>query len=285
AIKQKRELRKAGLELRAAKKKFKDQVAAQARRECRPLCEKMHAKLPQELRDIICESIISDHNATFFHGENHETTVANGTSPLQHCFEPAYTGKGMHKDMVVSLGRLGSRFDFRGHHELLGTVFEQYLVEFGLDLATTIKRIGLLVTERDLKTRETMFERLENLFKLSPGTAMYIFIETGDKTLPQVKRQFRRVLRVLFPLLHRLKDAGYLIKIVMNPPYLSSAVKNSNASTFSVVPEAPYRYEITPDNAQFTAAGFEDKLEKVRRLLATLYLSGSDLYSALKSMD
>lgn len=113
------ELRTTRHALRAAKYKFDDIISKQAKRECRLLCEKVYEKLPQELRDMIYESIIADHNATFFHGKNGTTSIANGTSRLQHCFELGYIGTGMYRDMVARMGSIGSRFDFRGRHELL----------------------------------------------------------------------------------------------------------------------------------------------------------------------
>jgi hypothetical protein len=251
-------------ELKAAKRKFQGQIEHEAKRTCRPLCEKMHEKLPRELRDMVYKDVITDNgNATFFCGEDSTAAYTNGQLALHHCFDPAYTGTGMHKDMIQELCRRGVRFDFRGRHDMLSKVMQQYESELGLNLADMVKDVGITISEDCLRFRERMLERLEALFKFSNGTTIYVFVEAAGNTQSQMVHSFRRILRATFNLLERLKTAGYALKVIMKPARNPSAVKDSSKGMFTVISERKFRYLFHPDNAAFSVEGFETKLKEV----------------------
>ncbi|KAF1829866.1 hypothetical protein BDW02DRAFT_602202 [Decorospora gaudefroyi] len=198
----------------------------------------------------------------FFYGKDNRISVANGTSALQHCFEEDYTGAGMHQSILTELADTGSRFDFRARHELLGKVFEHYAAGDypGLDLPSKIKKLGLIIMERDLKHREAMLAHLEQLFRLDKGAEIYFFVETGNESKEQVARRFRHILFVVFSLLERLHLAGYQVKLVVNPAYVASDVKNGDHCSFSVASGGNGRYEMSAGNATFSVKGFEQRL-------------------------
>lgn len=224
----------------------------------------MSAKLPHELRDIIYKDLTTDNNnATFYCGENAAASYSNGQSTLYHCFDPFYTGPGIHKDMVQELCRRGARFDFRGRHEMLSKAMEQYNAELGLDFADLVKDVGITISEDHLKVRDKMLERLEALSKFSKGTIFHVFVEAGLTTQCQVVHSFRRILRAIFNLLERLKAAGCVLRVIMNPARNASAVKDSSKGLFTIVPAQRFRYLFTPDNATFSVVGFELKLKEV----------------------
>ncbi|KAF2124059.1 hypothetical protein P153DRAFT_379961 [Dothidotthia symphoricarpi CBS 119687] len=259
---QRNKLRQTQRQIRVATLKFKYQIEQHGKSTCRPFCEAMHAALPRELRDMIYEGFIEEHNATFYHSGDGTTLYANGRSALQHCFDPAYTGYGMHQDMIEGLGRKDSRFDFRGRHKMVGETFFQYTHHFGFDLTSIIRSIGVMVNSANMKEREDMFLYLKALFNLRKGTVVTIFIESGGSNKIQVTRSFRQILRVIFPFLNELRDAEYKLNIVLNPGYVPSAVKNGSGTAFSIVPTQKFRYLFTPDNAKFTPEGFEEKLQE-----------------------
>lgn len=95
-IREKQALRKSAHDLRLAKEAFENQVQARAMHSCRSLCEAVHLKLPQELRDIVTRYLINDANATFFRGRGGKLKFANGTTDLQPYFDEDYTGTGLH---------------------------------------------------------------------------------------------------------------------------------------------------------------------------------------------
>ncbi|KAI4675344.1 uncharacterized protein J4E84_010086 [Alternaria hordeiaustralica] len=267
-IQEKQASRKAGGELRLARTSFTDQVEAQAKAICRPFCEAVHDRLPQELRDIIARHLLTESSITFLSSKDGKISVVNGLSTLRHAFEEDYTGIGLHMDIISELITQDARFDFRARHELLGRVFKHYAADErgGLDLACKMRRLSLVLTEHHLEDREAVHARLEELCKLSKGAKIFIIIETGHGTKAQTLRQVRRVLRVFFELLKRLHKLGLHIHVVVNPAYSASQVRNDSGDTFSVMHEGPWRYVITPENASFTVEGFERRLR---------YLSGT----------
>ncbi|KAI4951775.1 hypothetical protein J4E86_007191 [Alternaria arbusti] len=263
-IREKQALRKAGGNLRLTRTSFTDQVEAQAKAQCRPFCEAVDERLPQELRDIIAGHLLTESSVTFLSSKDRKISFVNGVSTLRHAFEEEYTGIGLHMDIINELIKQGARFDFRARHELLGKVFEHYKVDErgGLDLTSKIGRLSLVVTERHLEDREVVLNRLEELCRLSKGAKIFIIIETGHGTKAQALRQVRRVLRVLFKLLRRLHELGIHVFVIVNPTYSASQVKNDSGDTFSVMHEGPWswKYVMTPRNATFTVEGFEGRL-------------------------
>ena len=262
-IQEKRASRKAGGELRLARTSFTNQVEAQAKAICRPFCEAIYDRLPQELRDIIARHLLTESSVTFLSSKDGKISFFNGLSTLRHAFEEEYTGIGLHMDIISELIKQDARFDFRARHELLGKVFKHYAADErgGLDLACKIRKLSLIVTEHHLEDREVVHARLEELCKLRKGAKIFIIIETGHGTQAQTVRQVRRVLRVFFELLKRLHELGLQIHIVVNPAYSASQVKNDSDDTFSVMHEGPWKYVMTPENAPFTVEGFEKCLK------------------------
>ncbi|KAI4638756.1 hypothetical protein J4E93_009784 [Alternaria ventricosa] len=262
-IQEKQASRKAGRELRLARTSFTDQIEAQAKASCRPFCEAVHERLPQELRDIIARHLLTETSVTFLSSKDGKISIVNGLSTLRHAFEEEYTGIGLHMDIISELLKQDARFDFRARHELLGKVFKHYAADErgGLDLACKMRRLSLVVTEHHLEDREIVLARLEELCRLSKGAKIFIIIETGHGTKAQTVRQVRRVLRAFFELLQRLHNLSLHIHIVVDPAYFASRVKNDSDDTFSVVHEGPWRYVMTPKNATFTVKGFEERLK------------------------
>jgi len=261
-------LRKAGGDLRLARTIFTDQIEAQAKALCRPFCEAVHQRLPQELRDIIARHLLTESSVTFLSSKDNKISFVNGLSSLRHAFEEEYTGIGLHMDIIRELINQDARFDFRARYELLGKFFKHYAVDErgGPDLTSKIGRLSLVVTEHHLKSREVVLTRLEELCRLSKGAKIFIIIETGHGTKAQTLRRVRRVLRVIFKLLRRLHKLVLDIHVVVNPAYSASQVRNDSGDTFSVMHEGPWRYVMTPGTATFTVEGFERRL---RYLFAT----------------
>ncbi|KAI4938578.1 hypothetical protein J4E85_001019 [Alternaria conjuncta] len=246
-IREKQALRKAERDLRLARTSFTDQIEAQAKALCRPFCEAVHQRLPQELRDIVAGHLLTESSVTFLSSKDGKISFVNGLSTLRHAFEEQYTGIGLHMDIINELIKQGARFDFRARHELLGKVFEHYKVDErgGLDLTSKIRRLGLVVTEHHLEHREVVLTRLEELCRLSKGAKIFIIIGTGHGTKAQTLRKVRRVLRVIFKLLRRLHELGVHIFVIVNPAYSASQVKNDSGDNFSVMQEGPWSWSYT----------------------------------------
>lgn len=71
------------------------------------------------------------------------------------------------------------------------------------------------------------------------------------------------LVRMLFPTLQELKDAGYLVEVVMNPSYIRSAAEaiNADGCRFSLIHKQEFRYGFSESNAKFSVDGFESKLQ------------------------
>jgi hypothetical protein len=258
--KQHKELAIAGGLLKSAKRKLNGHFEAQAKRECRQICETVYQRLPRELRNMVYDELITEKTATFYDGPDNIVLLANGCNELQYCFDAEYTGPDMLKDMIEELNHRGARFDFRHRHALLGKAFEQ-CSGLGFDLAPILTRVGVTINKRDLKTREVMKERLKELYKMKKGAKVFFFIETSGKTKAQIVHSFSSVLRMIFPVLQELEDAGYKVSVVMNPSYVRPDLMNSSGSGFSIIHEQNFRYLMNTDNAQLSIRGFDDKLK------------------------
>jgi hypothetical protein len=266
-IRERQALRKAGRDVRLARIRFDEQIQTGAKSLCRPLCEATHDRLPPELRDMITRNRITGNSATFIPGKDGKIAFSNGTLTLQHAFEEEYTGTRLHTDIIQELMRQSARFDFRARHDLLGKVFKHYaVVEHGrLDLPSKIKKLSLVVTAHHLRYREVVLAHLEQISNISKGADIYFMVEAGSSTQAQIAHRVRRVLRMMFSLLERLHKLELHIHVCVNPPYSVSKVKNSDDSTFSVAHEGPVKYEMTPENANFTVEGFEKRLRDLFR--------------------
>jgi hypothetical protein len=247
--KQKKELRDTSKALTTAKRIFEDQVSDEAKRQCLPICEAMYEKLPRELRNMVYAFLIIGTNATFYDGQDDKVQLANGCSPLNHCFDVNFTGKGMHRDLIEELGQKGARFDIRRRHGLLAKVFMQH----GADLAFKIKNVGISLRLDDIKLGEKVVSSLDAIYKLQKGSTIHVFVEADGKSQKQVKRCFGRVLRAFMPFLVRLKTAGYIICIVMNPSYERSTVSNNVGSGISIIRNQEFGYLFTLAEMDVTA--------------------------------
>lgn len=154
-------MREARRQLRVETLKFENLIAHHGKFACRPLCEAMHKTLSRELRDMIYEYLIKGHNITFCQSGGGTVIYANGRSAIHHCFDPSYTRYEMHKDILGELGHKNSRFDFRGHHDMVGNTFLQYKSGFGFDLVPIIRNIGVIIKPDNVKKREVMFRDLQ----------------------------------------------------------------------------------------------------------------------------
>lgn len=130
---------------------------------CRPFCEAVHERLPQELRDIIARHLLTESSVTFLSSEDDKISFVNGLSTLRHAFEDEYTGIGLHMDIISELMNEDARFDFRARHELLGKVFKHFAADErrNLDIPPKMRRLSLVVTERRLEVREVVLAHLE----------------------------------------------------------------------------------------------------------------------------
>jgi hypothetical protein len=239
-IREKQAIRKARRDFLLAQ----DQMQMQTKALCRPLCEAIHERLPQELRDMIVRYLITENSATFLTDKDGKVSITNGLSTLQYAFEEEFTGAGLHAYIIYELMTQDARFHFRTHHELLDKVFKHYAAnEYGnLDLASKMKRLSLVVTERHLKDRQAVLAHLEALTKLSKGAEVLFIIDTGYCTQAQAIRQVRRVLRMMFGLLEGLHKLGLHITVVISPIYSDSEVDHSRVNplflTYYVVSKA-----------------------------------------------
>jgi hypothetical protein len=188
-------------------------------------------------------------NATFYDGQGDKVQLANGCSPLNHCFDVDFIGLSMHRDLIQELGRKGARFDIRRRHGMLAKVFTQH----GADLTFTIKNVGISLQLDDIKISEKVVSSLDALYKLQKGSTIYVFVVADGKSQKQVKRCFGHVLRAFMPFLVRLKTAGYVISIVMNPNYERSTVSNSVGSQISIIRDQEFGYLFTLAEMDVTA--------------------------------
>jgi hypothetical protein len=117
--------------------------------------------------------------------------------------------------------------------------------------------------ERYLTNREVMLNNLADLLQFPTGVQITFSVETVGGSQAKIARAVRRILRVVFLLLERLRDeAGHEICVIANPAYSSSWVKNGDACTFSIAEGDTDRYEMSRANAVFSAKGFEDRLKE-----------------------
>ncbi|KAH7069732.1 hypothetical protein BKA63DRAFT_420984 [Paraphoma chrysanthemicola] len=259
---QKKKLKKITKALKTAKRSFEDQVTHEAKRQCLPIFNAMYDKLPRELRDIILDNLISNTNATFYNGKDGKVQLANGCSNLQHVFDVSFTGNGVHRDAIEELVRKGARFDFRRRHDLIGQAFAQY----DFPLAPTLTKVGFTLNSDDIKAREKGCVSLNALYKLQKGSNIHVFIEADGKTQEQVGRSFRQITRAFMTFFSALKDAGYVVNIVMNPNYLRSNVMNDVNSHFSIIHEQDFRYIFSLAELNAKSPEVEKKLKKACQL-------------------
>ncbi|KAH5075764.1 hypothetical protein HBH95_126720 [Parastagonospora nodorum] len=262
AIGHKRALRETGSRLKSAEEKFEEQVTVQAKRQCLSFCEKV-MELPRELRNMVYNDLITEKNATFFHGPDKKVKLVNGTSPHTHCFDADFTGSIMHGDIVQELNSRGVRFDFRHRHGLLAQAVEEYSSLHGLDLTATMKGVGVTLNLGDVKGCDLAMKSLGSLLELPKNTGITVFIEASGKTQPQIARSFRRVVRSVVASLHRLKIAGHEVTVILNPSYARSAAKNGDESRFSIIHAQDFRYVFPVGESETSSKEMEGKLQKV----------------------
>ncbi|KAG9187313.1 hypothetical protein G6011_05184 [Alternaria panax] len=113
-----------------------------------------------------------------------------------------------------------------------------------------------------LKDRDVVLAQLERLAGLDKDADILVIIEAGHGNKAQIIDRVRRVLRMIFPLLQRLYHLGIYIHVVINPAYTASKIKDGSNVTFSIAHDGPWRYEMTPENTDFTVAGFEHHLRE-----------------------
>ncbi|KAH7074263.1 hypothetical protein FB567DRAFT_479808 [Paraphoma chrysanthemicola] len=272
---QKTQLKKTTRALKAAKRSFEDQVNQEAKQHCLSIFSAMYVKLPRELRDIILDHLISSTNATFYKGKDGKVHVANGCSDLQHVFDASFTGSGVHRDAIEALVRKGARFDFRRRHDLIAQAFAQY----DFPLALTLTKVGFNLNAYDIKTREKGRAGLDALFQLQKGSSIHVFVEADGKTQEQVGRSFRQITRAFMAVFSALKDAGYVVNIVMNASYLRSNVTNDVDSRFSIIQEQDFRYNFSLAELNAKSPEVEKKLREACRL------SWMNPYRGLTSAD
>ncbi|KAH3942941.1 hypothetical protein HBI56_053290 [Parastagonospora nodorum] len=262
AIGHKRALRETGSRLKSAEEKFEEQVTVQAKRQCLSLCEKV-MELPRELRNMVYNDLITERNATFFHGPDKKVKLVNGTSTHTHCFNADFTGSIMHGDIVQELNSRGVRFDFRHRHGLLAQAVEEYASLHGLDLTATMKGVGVTLNLGDVKGCDLAMKSLGSLLELPKNTGITVFIEASGRTQPQIARSFRRVVRSVVASLHRLKIAGHEVTVILNPSYARSAAKNGDESRFSIIHAQDFRYVFPVGESETSSKEMEGKLQKV----------------------
>ncbi|KAH4227018.1 hypothetical protein HBI06_105090 [Parastagonospora nodorum] len=255
-------LQKTGTQLKFAKEKFEEQVTVRAKRQCLSLCEKV-MELPRELRNMVYNDLITEKNATFFHGPDKKVKLVNGTSPHTHCFDADFTGSIMHGDIVQELNSRGVRFDFRHRHGLLAQAVEEYASLHGLDLTATMKGVGVTLNLGDVKGCDLAMKSLGSLLELPENTGITVFIEASGRTQPQIARSFRRVVRSVVASLHRLKIAGHEVTVILNPSYARSAAKNGDESRFSIIHAQDFRYVFPVGESETSSKEMEGKLQKV----------------------
>lgn len=136
-----------------------------------------------------------------------------------------------------------------------------YYSSLGIDLVPIFRKIGMTFNMKDLTKREIVFDHLKQLHKLEKGTTIFLFIETSSKTQSNISHSFGMILRMIFPTIQELKDAGCLVKVVMNPSYVLSTVKNNDGCNFSLIHDQRFRYAFTKNNAKVSVEGFESKLK------------------------
>ncbi|KAF2825244.1 hypothetical protein CC86DRAFT_40824 [Ophiobolus disseminans] len=262
-VKQKKELESTGKKLKAAKRKVDAQIEVQAKRQCLQICKRVFDKLPRELRNMVYKGLITENNATFYDGGAlGKVKLAKGRNPHQHCFEADFTGPGMHRDILEELNRNCARFDFRHYHSLLGKAFNHYS-DLGFELAPLLANIGVTINTHDLKTRETVFECLKELYKPKQGASVFIFVKTSGKTQAKIAHSFSGILRMIFDILQDLKAAGYTVNVIMNPSYVQSNVKNKDGCNFSIIHEQKFGYLFHAQTvADFSIAGIDNKLNE-----------------------
>jgi hypothetical protein len=227
-------LKTARRNLKAAQHKFEDQILHEAQRQCRPICEQVYQKLPAELRVTIYASLILSRNATFYAGPGDSIKLANGTSRLQHCFDAAFTGPEMHREMLHELALKGIRFDFRHSHNLLLRIVPEYMATHAFDVRPVLGSVGITVNADDIKSREKVLECLAAFEKFPLRTRIVVFFETDSSTEAQHCRVCGQIYRAIRPGLERLRACGYCVRLVWYAGYTRSVVRNKDGSRFSL---------------------------------------------------
>ncbi|KAL6153966.1 hypothetical protein ACJQWK_01634 [Exserohilum turcicum] len=230
-------LRKANDNLRLAKTTLEDHIQAEAIRSCHSLCEAAIEKLPQELRDMITEFLVTDEDVAFFIGKDNKLKIAHGLDNPQHCYDPVYTGSNFHTDILKQLVTGTRCFHFRSRHEFLEMFFDAYICsnEYGhLALNTKVTKLSLAISENCLKNRATLRSNLEYLSIFPARTLLNFIIQTPSTlVIRQLARQLRHLVNIIGPCTLPLHNSGYDVNMVINPEYRSSNVKNNSDSTFS----------------------------------------------------
>jgi hypothetical protein len=221
--------------IKAAQQKLKDQILHEAQLQCRPICEQVYQKLPAELRVTIYASLILSRNATFYAGPRDTIKLANGTSPLQHCFDAAFTGPDMHREMLHELSLQNIRFDFRHSHNLLLRIVPEYMATHGFDVRPMLGNVGITVNADDIKSREKVLECLAAFEKFPLRTRIVVFFETDSSTEAQHCRTCGQIYHAIRSGLEHLLDRGYCVRLVWYAGYTRSVVRNKDGSRFSLL--------------------------------------------------
>jgi hypothetical protein len=194
----------------------------------------------------------------------------------RHYWNVEFTGEATLHELTESWYR-SVRFDFDRSLDFLPHLLAQMDTTLHCSRQELVAKASFKILQCDLDIWPTadangipspqtlLLKNMENLFLLRSGAKIYIILESPlpwfceSKNLQERQAGFlSNVLKVIFPTLLRLRQAGYVLALAIDP---GSNVKFLDGRQI-------WRYElknlITPNNAHFSPGGFVDRFWKVR---------------------
>ncbi|KAF2791424.1 hypothetical protein K505DRAFT_376773 [Melanomma pulvis-pyrius CBS 109.77] len=201
---------------------------------CRGLCQKLHATLPQELRDKVYEQVLGMANIQV--SEKNGRGIVRDRVPcgvgipdylsLLHYWDPAWVGLNFLKELARDWYRV-TTFDFNYRTNLIPRFLDENIWGQGLRPRELVSKVKIHVPAIRLRSPKTL-EELENLFGFKNRVNLHIdissawFVEWGEherlfpKSTWRALEKAMEVILPIFPVLNRFLDAGFRLSVWLN---------------------------------------------------------------------
>ncbi|KAF2825243.1 hypothetical protein CC86DRAFT_40823 [Ophiobolus disseminans] len=200
-----------------------------ARASCRRICHKIMKRLPQEMRDIIYENLLS--------GERQHVFASSADTNIQwdaHYFETGYVGTRMLRELIEYRYR-SIEIHFDQDMVSLGRFLCDYVDGVGVPRGQLIKKISIMLNQKDISTsivrladcvpsfvpRKRLLKSLEHLFLLRRGASIRFYLSPSNYRAQGPENilegsdfqedLLQLIILPIFAILRRLKGARYSI--------------------------------------------------------------------------
>lgn len=257
-------------QLDANERNIRKHLVPLSKASCREFCDAIYAKFPRELRDLVYEQLTNDEVfITKYYTEDDDEDVGwpscflggslalGNHADFPYFRDPEYVGHNMVQELLESWLRTAT-FYFDGL-SLVPEFLEKDTLALGFAPDKLLSSVAFSIYESSLDGSpswpvqfgpqgpspcEKMLRDMEILFRFRKGTHIRISFNANNGWVCARDRSSKipKFLAILFPILNRLKDAGFEVKVKLD--YIG--------------------WEFDFKNAEFSLQGWMKKLEGVR---------------------